>query len=722
MILPRALLALSLSLSLSLPLSLSAATPIDRHALVTRHNPTLHALDVDVPLTVGNGGFAFTADITGLQTFADHYQRFGIPTETQSRWCWVTDENPHGYKLADTNRDFTLADGRVMGFPMRSSTPAGDWLRKNPRPHPLGQLALEWLKPDGSAFTPADIQSPEQTLDLWTGLLTSKFKLGGVPVEVTTASASATDTVAVKIESPLVAAGQLRVRLAFPRGHELSVKNTPNYDWSKPESHTSRLLLANQVEREVLNARYFVTANRTLTPDEKIPHTFYLTADAGSAALEFTLTFAPRPNRMAPLPAEAVRAASAEHWEKFWRESAAVDFSGSTDPRAAQLEERIILSRYLMAVQMAGDVPPQESGLTANTWYGKHHTEMIWWHTAHFPLWGNDALLEKNLAWYQAQLPAARELAASRGLKGARWAKMTGHEMRESPGGNPLIVWNQPHMVYLAELLYRNQPTAATLAKYRELVFETADCLATMVHFDAKSGTYVLGPPLWIAQEIYDQATSQNPSFELAYWRWALEVAQDWRERLNLPRDEKWDHVIAHLAPIPQKDGKYVALGSNPDTFDNIDSRHDHPTMLAPLGILPGGPDVDRATMERTLDAVLTTWDWETKIWGWDYPMIAMTAARLNRPEVAVEILLRKGPNNVYLPNGHCPQRSDEKFDPTKPLARKREIAVYLPANGAFLSAVALMVGGWDGSTGEFPGIPKDGTWTVRAEGLKRLP
>ena len=74
-----------------------------------------------------------------------------------------------------------------------------------------------------------------------------------------------------------------------------------------------------------------------------------------------------------------------------------MDFSGSTDPLAQKLEERIVLSQYLMAVQMAGDVPPQESGLTCSTWYGKHHTEMIWWHTAHFALWGHDELLEKNL-------------------------------------------------------------------------------------------------------------------------------------------------------------------------------------------------------------------------------------------------------------------------------------------------------------------------------------
>jgi hypothetical protein len=710
----------SILLLLVSSVSLLADTPIDRAALVTRHNPVVRAVDYDAPLTVGNGGFAFGADITGLQTFATEYHRYGIPTETQSRWAWVSDENPHHYTLADASRDFTQADGRVVPYPTKQSSPAGDWLRKNPRSHPLGQLQLVWDKPDGSVFTPADIQEPEQTLDLWRGIITSQFKLGGVPVVVTTACDPASDTVAVRIVSALVAAGKLRVRLAFPRGHDLDVKNTPGLDWSHPESHGSTLWAKGSIERKVGDLRYFVTCDRELQEEDK--HQFLIQPEAGGEALDFTVRFSPDPQKFV-VPAERVLAASSFHWEKFWRETAAVDFTGSTNPLAAKLEERIILSRYLMAVQTAGDVPPQETGLTCNTWYGKHHTEMIWWHTAQFALWGQDAALEKNLDWFRSQLPAARALAASRGLKGARWAKMTGPEMRESPGGNPLIVWNQPHMVYLAELLYRNSPTPAVLAKYRTLVQETAECLASMLYFDVQRGEYVLGPPLWIAQEIYDQATSQNPSYELAYWRWALGVAQQWRERLGLPRDAKWDHVLAHLAPIPQKDGKYVALGSDPDTWDNIESRHDHPTMLAPLGILPGGPDVDRATMARTLDAVLAHWDWETKIWGWDYPMIAMTAARLGRPETAVEILLRDGPNNRYLPNGHCPQRSDEKFDPKAPAGgRRREIAVYLPANGAFLSAVALMVAGWDGCTEDYPGIPKDGTWHVRAEGLHRLP
>ena len=74
------------------------------------------------------------------------------------------------------------------------------------------------------------------------------------------------------------------------------------------------------------------------------------------------------------------------------------------------------------------------------------------------------------------------------------------------------------------------------------------------------------------------------------------------------------------------------------------------------------------------------------------------------------DILLKNGPNNGYAPNGHCPQRGD--------------LPVYLPANGALLSAVAMMAAGWDGSPNgqSAPGFPQDGTWKVRSEGLHRLP
>ena len=61
------------------PAVTTAASSIDRAALANRHNPSLHKLDPWAPLSVGNGEFAFTADVTGLQAF---------PQVAIIRRCW----------------------------------------------------------------------------------------------------------------------------------------------------------------------------------------------------------------------------------------------------------------------------------------------------------------------------------------------------------------------------------------------------------------------------------------------------------------------------------------------------------------------------------------------------------------------------------------------------------------------------------------------------------
>lgn len=689
-----------------------AAEKIDRHALVTRHNPHLTALDPWAPLSVGNGEFCFTADVTGLQTFTDYYHAHGIETETQARWSWHSNPNPSGFKLADANRPYT-AYGRTLGYPTNDKNPAGQWLRENPHAMPLPQLSLDLARDGGAPLKPEDLSAIDQTLDLWTGTLTSRYQLGGEPVTVTVACDPSRDAIAVRVESPLIVGGKLGVRLAFPRGHEIKTKNNPGLDWSLPESHTTKLsvrddhkALAFLHERDQSHYQAVLVSAGPLSHAATGPHAFRIGAGGGNV-LEFTLAFAADGPEVPAVA--AIRAASTTHWQQFWSTGGAVDFSGSTDPRAAELERRVVLSQYLTAIQCAGDFPPSESGLTLSTWYQKHHTEMIWWHTAHFALWGREALLAKNLDWFVRALPVARDIAKGRDLRGARWPKMIGPDGRESPGGNPFIVWNQPHPIHLAELLYRNTPTKETLAHYRDLVLETADCMASMLHWDEARKCYNLGPPLWIAQEIYEQTSSMNPTYELSYWSRGLQIAQQWRERLGLPRDAEWDKMIKAIAPLPVKDGKYVALESHPDTWDNVASRHDHPSFLMALGQLPGD-GVDRATMARTLDAVLKSWDWETKIWGWDYPMIAMTAARLGEPEKAVGVLLKSdGPNNSYTASGHNKQRDD--------------LPIYLPGNGSLLAAVAMMAAGWDGAPShDAPGFPKDGKWVVRSEGLHPLP
>lgn len=45
-----------------------------------------------------------------------------------------------------------------------------------------------------------------------------------------------------------------------------------------------------------------------------------------------------------------------------------------------------------------------------------------------------------------------------------------------------------------------------------------------------------------------------------------------------------------------------------------------------------------------------------------------------------------------------------------------------MPGNAGFLLAVAYCVAGWQGSTGDTPGFPNDGSWAVKHEGLMRAP
>src|SRR5690606_36486424 len=135
---------------------------------------------------------------------------------------------------------------------------------------------------------------------------------------------------AVRVESDLVAQGKLAVRLAFPRGHDLAVKNTPALDWSLPEAHASVLTSSptsgTQIARSIGTTHYTVAINGA-SVTETARHHFQLVPVRPMRVFAFTVTFAPPERTLRPTPIEAIFAASAQHWEKFWKESAAVDFT-----------------------------------------------------------------------------------------------------------------------------------------------------------------------------------------------------------------------------------------------------------------------------------------------------------------------------------------------------------------------------------------------------------
>ena len=119
-------------------------------------------------LTVGNGRFAFTADITGMQTFPEAYEK-GVPLGTQSEWGWHSWQDTAGYKFGSTLRS---------GYSIQLKDPAVDWYRANPHRLQLGNIGLELIKHSGSPATLADLgEIRQRQLFLFTGEIRSHFAL-----------------------------------------------------------------------------------------------------------------------------------------------------------------------------------------------------------------------------------------------------------------------------------------------------------------------------------------------------------------------------------------------------------------------------------------------------------------------------------------------------------------------------------------------------------------
>jgi hypothetical protein len=685
----------------------AGAEPIDRRALVDRHQPRLRTLDVESPLSLGNGAFAFTADATGLQTFPEAYAET-IPLGTFAEWGWHSAPNPDGWSIERFRFTEYESHGRRVGYadvPGDVRTPEIEWLRRNPHRLHLGQIGFRLTLASGREATPADLADVEQALDLWTGVLRSRFSIEGERVDVETVCHPSLDLVAVRVVSPLVARGRIAVRLRFPYGSS----EATGVDWTRPDAHETRATLAvssARLERRVDDTRYDVAVGWSAGARfvEKRRHEFVLDDSAGADTLEAAFLYS-RAAASAPPAFAETRRAALDHWSRFWSTGGAIDLSRSSDPRWRELERRIVLSQYVTAIQCAGETPPQETGLTFNSWHGKFHLEMHWWHAAHFALWDRLPLLDRSLDWYARILPRARQTARRQGYAGARWPKMTDPSGAESPSSvGPFLVWQQPHPIYYAELVWRERRDRATLERFRDVLFETAEFMASFAAWDGRQ--YVLGPPLQGAQEVFPKQSTLDTPFELAYWRWGLEAAQLWRERLGLARETRWQRVLDGLAPLPKKEGRYLFAETAAGSFEEPRWKRDHPAVLGALGMLPG-PGVDPEAMRRTLDWVWANWSWPDT-WGWDYPLVAMSAARLGRPEMAVDALLVDTPKNRYRANGHNHQRPG--------------LTIYLPGNGGLLAAVAMMAAGWDGAPDvPAPGFPREG-WTVRWERLRRMP
>ena len=717
------------------PLLASAA--IDRNAVVSRNNPVITKADTLASLSVGNGHFATTVDVTGLQSYPLDYKN-GVPLCAMSDWGWHQYPNSKNLKPSESEKSFDFGHGHKEIYAVEYKKKedgrhkeATEFLRVNPHRLNLGAIGLYLTDEKGKQISLYQLTDIRQEQKLFDGEILSSFVANRKKVEVTTGAHPSKDALYARIKSELLAdkRATLRLRFPYPTGKHADDAS----DWTKPERHNSEIISQTDnhtiIKRTLDATTYYVLLQWEGKADIKklASHDFELSSPDNTLAIAVEyLPGLPSISGSPRFSYDLYHIAATNFWRSWWNSGAIVDFSSCTDPRAKELERRVVLSQYLTQINCANNMPPQESGLTYNTWFGRPHLEMTWWHVVDFALWNRPEVVAQILKWYNdIAYPVARKIAERQGFKGIRWMKMTDPWAGEAPSNTgSFLIWQQPHYIYLAEEMYRANPSAETLREYGEQVEATAEFIADFVSFDAAQKRYILKGATAM-QECMTKDISYNQPFELAYWSYGLSVAQKWRERQGKARVALWDDIIKNLSPLPEAGDIYTAgiaigVAKNHEAFDPFDApakkvetfadkcRNDHPAVLGACGLLPYTSLYNMEKMKTTLDWVMKNWNWQTT-WGWDYGMIAMTAARLGDPETALKALLIDTQKNTYLPSGHNFQTPDR-------------LRIYLPGNGALLTAIAMMCAGWDGCDDKGnPGFPKNGKWDVKWEGLKRM-
>ncbi|TDZ23076.1 hypothetical protein Cob_v004000 [Colletotrichum orbiculare MAFF 240422] len=677
---------------------------IDRQKVVQSFNPSRNASSPETPLQVGNGNFAFGADITGLQTFS--------PFATMSTWGW------HNFSLPMTPGQTAIEDyhgtqwwthGRLVEYNMAnpSNNDIANWLRENPHRINLGTIGFAFGEEN---VTEDALHSRRQVLDMWSGVIRSNFTYNGSLVQVETWADPDTDSVAVSVESVLLATGSLSVFFDFP--YPTNDKFGAPFVGALNQTDKHKTSLSNatgvnqaQIHHDLTTTAYDVrlawsvfNGSATVKAPTDGSHR-YILAISGTENLHLTANFASSEPPTPPTFKDVVKA-SQEWWPAYWSDGAFIDLTNSQDSNATELQRRTITSQYLIAVNSASNYPPQESGLVNNGWFGKFHMEMILWHLLPLARWNHHTLLARSLPrTYNHLLPSSVLRAQTQGYAGARWGKMTDPSTIDAPGEiNTLLIWQQPHPMYFAEMEYRHSPTPSTLAKWDEVLTATADFMASYAYFNQSTGAYDLGPPMYPVSENTPPKSTVNPTFELAYWRFGLDVAISWKSRLNQTTPASWTRVRDNLAPLPVDDDTYPVYEGIPGMWKNT-TIQDHPAMSGIFGLLPppsSGQPLNETVLRNTAARIWELWDLDESF-GWDFPMLAMNSLRLGDPGRAVEYLLH--PTFQFDDAGY-------------PIGGSRVPTPYFPSSGSLLLAMAMMAGGWDGAEG--PRFPEG--WDVIVE------
>jgi hypothetical protein len=332
----------------------------------------------------------------------------------------------------DSEKTFNLGHGHQEVYAVEHKASSGSperniqatkYFRVNPHRLNLGTIGLDLKDSQGALLPLTSLKSPHQSLHLWDGEIESDFKVDDEPVEVTTGVHPTKDAIYARIQTNLLKDRRATValRFSYPTGNHSDDAN----DWTKPERHQSVITSQDDhsaiIERTVDDTKYYVLLQweGPAVLQECDRHHFELSTSDN--VLTFAAEYLPNlpnhpnlPNRpnIPIYEYDQYHKITQRHWHQWWNSGAIVDFSRCTDPRSKELERRVVLSQYLTQINCANNMPPQETGLTYNSWFGRPHLEMTWWHAVDFALCNRPEVLEQILRWYnETAYPVARQIA-----------------------------------------------------------------------------------------------------------------------------------------------------------------------------------------------------------------------------------------------------------------------------------------------------------------------
>lgn len=236
------------------------------------------------------------------------------------------------------------------------------WLIQNPQRANLARIGILFDEDD---VTEDVLGSKSQTLDLWSGKISSSFTYKGEEVQVETWSDSESDTVAISVQSRLLSNGTLGVFFDFPlptrNKFEAPFVGIFNATANHSTSITSTERTAS-IRHDLDDTTYFTSigwdTDAGISGPIENTHRYVLEASNGTETLQMTVSFSPKPD-MIVTSFDKVSAASTKWWNNYWSSGAFVDLSSSSLPNATEIQRITILSQYLVAVNSASSNSPQ---------------------------------------------------------------------------------------------------------------------------------------------------------------------------------------------------------------------------------------------------------------------------------------------------------------------------------------------------------------------------